>query len=348
MNKIMHNDPAKTPFVSVIMPVRNEATYVERSLGAVLAQTASAEICEILVVDGMSTDRTRHVVHNFAKDDTRIRLLDNPQHTVPFALNSALAVASGDLIVRVDGHCEIAPDYIEQCILELKRTGADAVGGPIETIGETAEAQAIALAMGSYFGMGGSAFRTIHNREMWPETVAFPAYPRSTVEKNGLFDEELTRNQDEEYNYRLLKRGGRILLSPRIRSRYYSRASLRKLAKQFYQYGFWKVRVMQKHPRQMRLRQFVPFVFVTVLLLSLSMFWPLAILTLLLHMAANGVASSYIARKHGWHILPTLFAAHALMHYAYGFGSVVGLVRFNSRWRDKAGRVPTQALSVDV
>ncbi len=159
-----------------------------------------------------------------------------------------------------------ASSYVRRCVEHLLAGGVEAVGGPIETVGETDEAQAIALAMSSWFGVGGSGFRTVKDRATLVETVAFPAYTRQTVQRIGPFDEELVRNQDDEYNYRLLKHGGRILLSPDIRSRYYSRSSLRSLWRQYYQYGFWKVRVMQKHPRQMRWRQFVPPAFVATML----------------------------------------------------------------------------------
>jgi succinoglycan biosynthesis protein ExoA len=142
-------------------------------------------------------------------------------------LNIGICQAQGDIVVRVDGHCEIAPDYVSQCVRHLLYDGVDAVGGPIETIGETNEAQSIALAMSSWFGVGGSAFRTVKDRPLLVETVAFPAYTRRTLQRLGPFDEELVRNQDDEYNYRLLAQGGKILLSPDISSRYYSRSSLR-------------------------------------------------------------------------------------------------------------------------
>ncbi len=331
------------PFVTVIMPVRNEGAYIKRSLGAVLAQDYPVEQLEILVVDGMSTDGTREYIAALAAADARVRLIDNQDCIVPYALNIAIVQARGDILIRVDGHCEIAPDYVSSCVAKLQETGADAVGGPIETIGETPSAEAIALAMTSWFGMGGSAFRTVRDREMWVETVAFPAYPRKTIERIGLFDEEFVRNQDDEYNYRLLKQGGKILLCPQIRSRYYSRASLRKLWRQFYQYGVWKVRVLQKHPRQMRLRQFVPFAFVLSLLVTLLLppFWPIATLILMLYLIADSTASFALARQHGWKYLPALLVAHPTMHVAYGLGFLAGLIRFAGRWRDKRGQIPT-------
>lgn len=330
------------PKVTIIMPVRNEGAYITRSLGAVLAQDYPRECMEVLVVDGMSTDNTRAIIADLAATDCRVRLIDNPDCIVPNALNKAIVQARGEIIIRIDGHCEIAPDYVLLCVEKLASSGADAVGGPIETVGETPSSQAIALAMVGWFGMGGTAFRTIHDREMWVETVAFPAYPRATIERIGLFDEEFMRNQDDEYNYRLLKQGGKILLCPQIRSRYYSRASLRKLWPQFYRYGHWKVRVMQKHPRQMRLRQFVPFFFVASLLVTLLIpqLQPLALMIALLYLLVDCAVSFNLARKYDWHYLPTMLLAHPTMHLAYGFGSLTGLVRFARRWRDKSDQIP--------
>ena len=326
------------PLVSVIMPVRNEAAYIERSLGAVLAQDYPADRLEILVVDGMSGDGTRQAVLAHAATRPNLRLLDNPAGIVPPGLNIGIRQARGEIVVRVDGHCEIAPDYVSRCVEHLlaghEGAPVEAVGGPIETVGETDEAQAIALAMSSWFGVGGSAFRTIKDRPLLVETVAFPAYRRATLQRLGPFDEELVRNQDDEYNYRLLKSGGRVLLSPDIRSRYYSRSSLRSLWRQYYQYGYWKVRVMQKHPRQMRLRQFAPPAFVAGLLGSTALGllfqpfrWLLGVV-LALYTAANVVASFAPGRVHA----PRLLIIHPILHLSYGLGFLVGLARFRKQF----------------
>ena len=320
------------------MPIRNEAAYIARSLGAVLAQDYPADRMEILVVDGLSTDGTREAVLAHAAADPRIRLLDNPAGIVPPGLNIGIGQARGEIVVRVDGHCEIAPDYVRHCVEHLlaghEGTPVEAVGGPIETIGETDEAAAIALAMSSWFGVGGSAFRTIKDRPLLVETVAFPAYRRATLQRLGPFDEEMVRNQDDEYNYRLLKGGGRILLSPDIRSRYYSRGSLRSLWRQYYQYGYWKVRVMQKHPRQMRVRQFAPPALVAGLFGSAALglvFRPFRWLlgaVVALYLAANVVASLSLGREHA----PRLLVIHPILHLSYGLGFLVGLAHFAGRF----------------
>lgn len=332
------------PNVSIVMPVRNEAPFIARSLRAVLAQDYPSERLEVIVADGMSADGTRELVSSFQGQHARLCLIDNPEKIAPTGLNTALRQATGDIIIRVDGHCEVAADYVRRCVAQLQ-AGVDCVGGPIETVGETFSARAIALAMGSKFGVGGAAFRTVNDRQIEVETVAFPAYTRQAIERAGLFDEELVRNQDDEYNYRLRELGGRILLCPNIHSRYYSRGSLRSLWRQYFQYGYWKVRVMQKHPGQMRLRQFVPPLFVSLLLVSLSLallngswwvFGSIAGSYTVANLAATALLS---ARRENWRLFPLLPLTFIVLHLAYGSGFLVGLIRFCARWDDRGTRL---------
>ena len=327
------------PLVSVIMPVRNEAAFIERSLGAVLAQDYPADKVEIIVADGMSTDATPDIIRLLQGEHPNLLLIDNPGRIVATGLNAALAHARGEIVIRVDGHCEIAPDYVRRCVEHLLNSEVDGVGGPIETIGETYMSRAIALGMSSTFGVGNSGFRTVKDATMLVDTVAFPAYKRPAIELAGPFDEELVRNQDDEYNYRLRKLGGKVLLASDIRSRYYSRGSIGSLWKQYFQYGSWKVRVMQKHTHQMCLRQFVPPTFVCVLLGSsllvafLGVGLPLE-LVCGSYAFANLAISLWTARRGGWHYLPALPVVFTTLHLSYGLGFLAGLVKFRARWGD--------------
>ncbi|HEX7580586.1 MAG TPA: glycosyltransferase family 2 protein [Thermoanaerobaculia bacterium] len=328
------------PFVSVVMPVRNEAAFIARSLGAVLAQDYPRCRMEVIVADGMSDDATRDLVRATAECDPRVRLVDNRGRIAPTALNAAFSVARGEIVVRVDGHCEIAPDYVSRCVAHLSSGEADGVGGPLETVGETPVAQVIALAMSSGFGVGGSPFRT---RKEWSglvDTVAFPAYTREALVLAGPFDEELIRNQDDEYNYRLRSRGARILLAADVRSRYYSRGTLRSLFRQYFQYGLWKVRVLQKHLRQMRPRQFIPPVFAALLIVGVlaapfsawARFGLLGITAA--YAGANVVASVLTGRAGPFPEVFLLPVVYTTLHVSYGFGFLAGLVHFHNRWRD--------------
>jgi succinoglycan biosynthesis protein ExoA len=332
------------PFVSVIMPVRNEAALIERSVTAVASQDYPHDLMEILIADGMSEDGTRDRVTLLQQRHSNLKLIDNPAKIVATALNAALRLAKGEVIARVDGHCEVAPDYLRRCVLHLLHDEVAVVGGPVETIGESLTARAIATAMSSRFGVGGSAFRVANSGTQFTDTVAFPVYTRSVLDRGGPFDEELVRNQDDEYNYRLRKLGVKILLASDVRSRYYSRATLAKLGSQYFQYGYWKVRVMQKHPRQMQLRQFVPPLFVFAVLGGLLMTPILPLmgyvtgLIATLYAVAVIACSIYSAQRSKWQTLPLLPIAFAILHWAYGLGFLFGLVKFWNRWGELKNR----------
>ena len=329
------------PFVSVIMPVRNEAMFIEKSLGALFRQDYPSDRMEIIVADGMSIDSTRQLINRFAEKSGRVvRIVDNPQRIAPAGLNAGLKKAVGEIIVRVDGHCEVMRDYVSNCVALLVSGKADGVGGPIETVGATPRAAAIALAMSSKFGVGGSAFRTVHDRESYTDTVAFPGYTRKIIERVGLFNEELVRNQDDEYNFRIRKAGGRILLSPKIRSRYYSRSTLSSLARQYFQYGYWKVRVLQIHPRQMSVRQLVPSVFVLSLisLLIVGSVWDVGrwgLLSLVTCYVVANLTATIETAKNDLKLAPILAIAYSIIHVSYGLGFLCGLVAFINRWGNR-------------
>jgi succinoglycan biosynthesis protein ExoA len=334
----MESPDQRMPFVSVILPIRNEARFIQRGLDAVLGQDYPPDRLEVIVADGMSTDGTREIVGSFQARHPNVRVVDNPKRIVPTGLNAAIPLAQGEILVRVDGHCEIAPDYVRRCVEHLRDEGVEGVGGPLETVGETYLARVIAAAMSTPFGVGNSAFRTAPDKSILTDTVAFPAYTRAAVERAGPFDEEMVRNQDDEYNYRLRKIGAKILLAADVSSRYYSRSSLRSLWRQYFQYGYFKVRVLQKHTLQMRPRQFVPALFVAALLLVLvaAPFIPLGWYALAavagLYLLANLGASAVTASQKGWRLFPLLPVAFATLHLSYGLGFWGGLVKFWNRW----------------
>ncbi|MFA5204774.1 MAG: glycosyltransferase [Lentisphaeria bacterium] len=339
-----------SPFISVIMPIRNEADFIARSLGAVLQQNYPPDRLEVLVIDGMSDDGTREKVLAMAASPAvagrrpEIRLLDNPARIVPPAMNIGLRAARGDIIIRVDGHCEIAPDYFCRCVAILKRTGADCVGGPMETVGETPMARAIATAQSAVFGVGGVAFRTGRATPGFVDTVAFGAYRRDVFSRIGLFDEELKRNQDDEFNFRLIQAGGRIWLDPAISSRYFSRADLGGLWSQYYQYGFYKVRVIQKRGAIASWRHLVPAAFVLALLGSLILAlalhdWRWGLLVVFPYGVASLAFSILTARREPrvLPLLPLLPVVFATLHLSYGAGFLWGMWKW---WFRGKGSVP--------
>jgi succinoglycan biosynthesis protein ExoA len=343
--KVRSSEIAELPFVSVIMPIRNEERSISRVLDCLLAQDYPQDRLEILVADGMSTDNTRRVVSVAAAGDSRIRLLDNPQQIMASGFNLGLKAARGDIIMMMGGHTEVATNYVSIAASLLRKELADCVGGPINTVGETDVAQAISLAMSSRFGVGGSAFRCGCRERRYVDTVAFGAYARNIMERAGPLDEEFVRNQDDEFNYRMRKLGGKILIDPELRSWYTSRSSIRTLWRQYFQYGYWKVRVLQKHPRQMRLRQFVPAAFVLSLLLSLILAAVRPKIGNCMMLLEGGsyflatllVSMSLVGARRRWRLAPALAVSFPVLHFSYGAGFLVGLAKFSIRRRPREG-----------
>jgi glycosyltransferase involved in cell wall biosynthesis len=330
------------PLVTVILPIRNEARRIRDCLRAVLAQDYPADRWEALIVDGCSTDGTRAIVAELAAGDGRLRLLDNPAGIAPTAMNVGVAAARGEIIVRVDGHTVIAPDYVRQCVAALERTGAVNAGGPMRPAAAGYWGRAVALATCSPFGVGGGAFHdaTIERDDV--DTVYLGAFRRAALLAVGGYDEELVRNQDDELNYRLRAAGGRIALTPAIRSTYEPRGSLAALWRQYWQYGFWKARVVQKHPASLQPRHAAPPLFALAVLgvaalrlrggrgrhlwLALAGPW----------LAGALVFAARAARsRDDRSLLPALPVAFATLHLSYGFGALWGVVRWAGRWRSR-------------
>ncbi len=321
------------PLVSAIVAMRNEEAFIEKCLNSLAEQDYPVELLEILVVDGRSTDRSREIVSAMQENMPNLRLLDNEKRISPVAFNIGIREARGEVLTIISAHSYLASDYVSRCVEYLAKTDADCVGGPIETIGETDTARAIALAMSSPFGVGDALFR-YSGREQYVDTLAFGAYRRDVFQRVGLFDEELVGSEDDEFNYRLRSQGGKLFLTPAIRSFYYGRSSLRALCRQYFSYGRGKVRVMRRHPGQVRLRHFIPALFVLSLLVS----GPLALISPWFALLFGAIVGCYvlvsllvafnIARKEGWRCLPLLPAAFACLHLSYGTGFLWGLVRY--------------------
>lgn len=320
------------PLVSVLVPMRNEERHIEACLRSLAEQDYPRDRFEVLVIDGISSDRSRELAQRFAeRGDIDVRLLDNPAKKTAPGLNIGLVHARGEVIVRVDAHVEVSPDFLSESIAALQETKADAVGGPIESVAEGLVGEAIALAMSSPFGVGNAHFR--YSREpRYTDTAAFAAYRRDVFERIGGFAEDIDYGEDDEFNYRLGDYGGRIFLTPRIRSVYHTRSSLPALFRQYRAYGRAKVQVLRRHPAQARLRQFVPASFVGALA-GLSLASPFLRpprralpLVMCLYLVAAVAASLRIASRRGWRYAPVLPLAFACLHVSYGLGFLESLL----------------------
>jgi len=318
--------------VAVILPVRNEGQYLGRAIASILVAGSAVEAVEIIVVDGMSDDDTRSVVTELQAEDDRILLLENPRRTVPHAMNLGIGATTADIIVRVDGHAEIYPDFLEKCLSELAAHPECAcVGGPIENVDLDQGSAAISLAMGSRFGVGNARFRT-GGEEGYVDTLAFGAYRRADLIAVGLFDEDLVRNQDDEMNFRLIKAGRKIWFSSAIRSRYFVRSSLSKLFRQYFQYGYWKVYVNRKHGQITNLRQLAPPLLVASLavLLLTSPFSAIARLLLVVALLAYLTVALYTAFRLADEPRDAFGVVKAFitLHGSYGLGYLAGVRDF--------------------
>ncbi len=321
-------------FVSILIPCRNEADFIEQCIRSVLSNDYPSDYYEVLLLDGMSDDGTREIIEQIEKESPNVRLLDNPQKVVGPAMNIGIAAAKGDIIIRIDGHAEVPSDFISkniQYLVDAKE--AWCVGGPIKTIGTNFMGTAIAAAMSSPVGVGNAMFR-LGNYEGYVDTIAFGAYWKWVFDKIGLFDEQLVRNQDDELNMRLVLAGGKIFMTPQIHSTYYSRGSIPKLWRQYFQYGFWRIRTMQKHKRPATIRQVIPLGFVlSILMLGLGSFFFRPILylfglELLLYGLGVLAGAVHVGMKSGFAcglLAPLIFF---ILHFAYGIGSLWGIIRF--------------------
>jgi succinoglycan biosynthesis protein ExoA len=312
-----------TDKLSIVIPCRNEARSIAPVLDSILAQDFGGRDWEVIVADGTSDDGTRAILEGYQRVEPRIRVIDNPSKAVPAGLNSAIRSARGDIILRMDAHTSYAPDYVRRCVETLDTVAADNVGGPARTRSSGYWGRAIAAAYHSAVACGGAKFHDA-DYEGWVDTVPYGCWRKSTLLRIGLFDERLIRNQDDELNLRLRR-------SPGIVSWYQPRGSLKNLALQYFQYGFWKVAVIRKHRVPASWRHVIPPTFVTagvaipvagLALPGLLALWA-AMVALYLFLCI--VASADCARKKGWLLLPALPLVFFAYHVAYGAGFLAGI-----------------------
>jgi succinoglycan biosynthesis protein ExoA len=337
---------AMLPRVSVVLPIRNEADHIEACLERLLAQDYPRDRLEILVVDGRSDDGTTEVVERVRArhPEAALRLLDNPRRTVPPALNIGIRAARGDVIVRMDGHAVPAEGYLKACVAALARSGAANVGGVVVASGATPFGEAVALATQHPLGAGDAKHR-IGGAAGDVDTVPFGAFRREVFERVGLFDESLVRNQDYEFNVRIRAAGERVHFDPAIRFAYTPRGSVRALWSQYFQYGWWKVETVRRHPTSLRWRQAVPpaFVLGLIVLLLATPWSALAGVGLLgslaAYLGAIAVAARRVARPPA--TVGGVLLAFVLIHFGFSLGFLLNVAsRGTYPYRARPPEVP--------
>jgi glycosyltransferase involved in cell wall biosynthesis len=336
------------PFVSVVIPVRNEAAFIAQLVTSIFAQDYPSECLEVIVADGMSTDGTREILNELTAARTELVVVDNPGRIVSTGLNLAIARARGDVIVRIDGHAVIAPDFLRQNVALLdEHPEAWSVGGPIRHAATTTFGGAVAIAMSHRLGVGNASHR-YPEYEGYVEGAQFPAIRRWVFDRIGTFDERLVRNQDDEFNFRIHQAGGRVYISPRVRYSYFVRSSAGQLFRQYFQYGFWRIPVLEKHRRPTTWRQLAPTLFLALCaILGIAGAWwrepAVAIAVPAAYLIALCVAASGTVRESGVRVSASVPVAIATMHAAYGLGLGYGIWArlFHARAWDTQGQMAT-------
>lgn len=320
--------------VSVVMPVYNEEKYIEKCVDSLLLQDYPVDKMEWIFVDGCSKDKTVEILKRYQeKYPSLIKIYNNPNKIVPFAMNIGIAASKGKYIVRLDAHADYAVDYISKCIYYLDNTDAENVGGVAETKANGFMGNAIAKMLSSKFGVGNSQFRT-NGESGYVDTVPFGAFRREVFSKYGGYDERLVRNQDNEMNFRIRKNGGKIYLSNDIRLSYYCRDSIQGIATMARKNGMWNIITMKLCPGSMGLRHFIPFLFVlSVLGLGiLSFAHPLFAVLLGAEMFLYLLLDALFSAKQASSVKEffALLILFPIFHVAYGCGSMVGITKLFS------------------
>lgn len=323
--------------VSVICPIYNEEKYITKCIDSIIEQDYPKEDLEILFVDGMSTDRTREIVANYQANYPFIHLLDNPNKIVPYAMNIGIKAASGEIIIRLDGHALYPNDYFSQ-IVEWHKKLPDAwnVGGVCDTkvVNSTPDSEAIAMVMSDKFGVGNSTFRTGTDADyIKVDTVPFGAYKAFVFDKIGLYNEQLVRCQDIELNKRIAHAGGSIYMVPSIHCTYIPRDNYKAFARNRYLTGFWVIKTcfITKTTKNLGLRHFIPAAFVLSLLIPLLLgfiWWPLALISPFIALLYSTIMLFHsIQIKNSKTNIASLFKAFWCIHASYGWGSLKALVK---------------------
>ena len=335
--------------LSVICPIYNEEKYIAKCIESVLQQDYPQNDLEVFFVDGMSQDNTAQIVNEYCEKYPFIKLLQNPNRTVPYAMNIGIKASKGETIIRLDGHCEYPTNYFSTLVENLEKYSADNVGGVFITLpcNETNVSYAIAECLKNPFGMGNSLHRIGAKENVKTDSVPFGCFRREVFDKVGLYDEELTRNQDDELNARIIKNGGSIYLIPTLGIKYFARDKVSKVRKMFYQYGLFKPLVNKKLGQAATVRQFVPPLFVFALILGLALsfvskiFLWLYVSFLVLYFLLGifmGVKSAVKTKRPLLvFLMPWIFFN---VHLSYGVGYWTGLfkVLFNRKFNANSNR----------
>jgi len=324
------------PTISIICPVYNEEKYIVNCIESIISCDYPTALMEILFVDGMSRDSTRKIILKYIEKHPFIQLIDNQNKTVPFALNKGIAVAKGEIIIRIDAHASYPSDYFSILVKNLLKLNADNVGAVCKTevLNKNKKTLAIKNVLSHPLGVGNSYFRTGISKTMEVDTVPFGCWKKEIFEKYGTFNTKLTRNQDIEFNKRIKKGGGKIFLIPDTYSVYYARENWKDLFNNNYQNGKWNILTVYYTSQfsSLSIRHFIPLCFILSLLIPLILsfinlnFIYLTVLSLVAYLLLIAFGSIKIAFKKQLHFLSLVYT-FMVIHFSYGLGSLIGLLQ---------------------
>ena len=318
--------------LTIICPIYNEEKYIARCIESIMAQDYPKDDLEVLFVDGMSTDRTREIIASYLPQCPYLRVLENPQKIVPYAMNKGINEAKGDIIMRIDAHTFYEPNYCSAIVKRLKELNADNVGCVCKTdvLNKTPKTLAICEVLSNKFGVGNSTFRTGIESVKEVDTVPSGCWPKRVFEKYGRFDVRLVRNQDIEFSKRIINGGGKIYIIPDTFCTYLARETFRRLAKNNYNNGLWNILTVYytKQMKSLSLRHFIPLLFVLSLIIPtiVGVFWHpawlLSAFVLFVYLLALGAVSAKLAKQKHLNFFYLLWSFITL-HCSYGFGSLM-------------------------
>ena len=322
--------------LSVICPIYNEEKYITKCIDSILEQDYPTDDLEILFVDGLSTDRTRDIVKSYIAKYPFIRLLDNPEMIVPYAMNYGIDASHGDIIMRLDAHTTYEKNYFSILVAALKKYDADNVGAVCRTdvLNKTPKTLAIREVFSNKFGVGNSTFRIGITGVQEVETVPFGCWKRDVFYKYGMYDVRLVRNQDIELNKRIIRGGGKIVIVPDTYCTYLARETYKALAKNNYGNGKWNILTVYytNDMHSLSVRHFVPLAFVFSLIVPTLVgivWWPVLCVTafaLCAYLLVVGFVSAKLAIDKGLNFL-YLLVSFVVLHVSYGWGSLMGIVK---------------------
>jgi succinoglycan biosynthesis protein ExoA len=322
--------------VSIIVPCYNEETTIQQLLDAIYTQTYPRNRVEVVIADGLSTDRTREVIEGYklSHPDLEIRVIENNLRVIPSGLNRAIEAAAGTYIIRMDAHSIPCRDYIRSSINGLENHLGDNIGGvwKIQPGADSWIARSIAITASHPIAAGDARYR-IGGLAQEVDTVPFGAFEKKIFERIGKYDETLLTNEDYEFNVRIRQSGGKVWMDPSISSIYFARSTLRELARQYWRYGYWKAQMVRRYPKTLRWRQVLPPLLVAMLLSLgvLSFFWDLArwmlaIIVILYTIIIFGIGIQMSLKHKAFSYAIGIPLAIATIHSTWGSAFLWGLI----------------------